>query len=155
MSTTLQGLGFAPLGTSPLGWGKPAASDPQTASKSGYGAVSSVSFDPHTADVEIDAYGSEESMTDAQQRVYFCLKTIRGTRTAFPDFGLQAPRKILDDMQTEIYELVRVALAPVLDDGSITLDAVRVETIKNTVCAAVIWTDTRRQKQYPSNVPLG
>jgi hypothetical protein len=104
--------------------------------------------------VVIDAYGSEEVMSDVQQRVYMCLRTIRGSRTSFQDFGLQTPRKILDDMQAEVYELVRVALAPVLADGSATLDTVQTETIKTTVCAAVTWTDVKRQKQYSSTVPL-
>jgi hypothetical protein len=119
------------------------------------GAVSSTEFDPRTGDVVLDANGSETGMSDTAQRVYFCLKTIRGSRISTQEFGLTPPASANDTIQPEVYEFVRVALQPVITDRSVRLDSVDVEVNGTSVYALVTWTDLRRRTQHTSTAPIG
>lgn len=151
------GAGLSTAGTSPAGLGTPTANTQLVGS--GYqvsegGCVSSVLIEYGTKDYVFDDYGNEKPMSDAAQRVYILISTSVNSRTGWPDFGLKPPKYINGNMQRDVERRVRTALKPVLDDGTITVDAVEVETEGNKVVCVVRWTDRRRQESRDTRVPL-
>jgi len=152
------GFGFAPAGMSPAGIGLPVSS-PALVAK-GYqtsttGAVSSVNIDPKTLDQTVDANGSDEGMSDTAQRVYFCLRTLQGAISNLPGFGLEHPKAASPDILPAVREMVRVAMAPVLDDGSATLDDVQIEVAGTSVFSLIKWTDVKRAKKLDTRARIG
>ena len=146
---TISGVG-SPIGYSGAGIGMPITSPALAAAgygKSTTGAVSSVNIDNETHDYTFDVYGSEEGMSDTGQRVFLCLSTLRGSRLSFQAFGFKRPTKVSANIQNEVYELVRVAMAPVLDDGSAELLNVAVTTDVTRVYALVEWMDVARSQK--------
>lgn len=151
------GAGLATAGTSPAGLGTPTANTQLTGN--GYqvsegGCVSSVLIEYGTKDYVYDDYGNEKPMSDAAQRVYILMRTSVDSRTGWPNFGLRPPTHINGNIQRDVQRRVRTALKPVLDDGTITLDSVDVETEGNQVVCVVWWTDRRRQESRDTRVPL-
>lgn len=119
-------------------------------------SVSSVEVDPSTRDVVVGSDGNEDGMTDAAQRVYFLTRTTLGSRANFPDDGMERP-KGLDSSSTQrfVEAAFRKALKPVLDDGTIRIESVTIET-DGTVCyAEVKWIDLRTQAPGMTRQPLG
>lgn len=140
------GFGFSPAGSSPAGTGLPVSSAALVDagfSQSTTGAVSSVAINPETRDFDVDAMGSEEGMSDTAQRVFLCMRTMRGERVSFASFGFAAPKRITADVQREVAEAVRVAMLPVTSDGSATLVDVAVEVEGTRVFALITWRDER------------
>jgi len=153
---TTIGVG-SPFGTSPAGIGMPVTSP--ALAKAGYGlsttgAVSSVNIDCETHDYTFDVNGSEEGMSDTAQRVFLCLSTLKGSRLSFQTFGFSRPTKITDKVNNEVYELVRVAMKPVTDDGSAVLKRVQTTTEGTRVYALVEWEDTRTGITQPTKAAL-
>ncbi|MFA4900976.1 MAG: hypothetical protein WC563_15765 [Brevundimonas sp.] len=144
MSTTLAGLGFAPLGMAPCGLGSPASSDALTAAIGAYGALSSIAIDPLSRDYLLDVNGQEYAMGSSAQRVWMCLATLKGSRRNALQWGLGAPSHITESIVNDTREAVRLALLPCTSDGSVELIDVVVETdpVRPTVLyAGVTWRD--------------
>jgi hypothetical protein len=155
------GAGLAPFGTAPAGVGLPVSSPALAAAGYGLsttGAVSSIEIDPVTRDTVFDAYGSETGMADTAQRVWMLCETVQGSRANYPTSGLAKPLKAGgDDLVLVVEGLFRQALAPVVDDGSITIDSVTVETdpLRPTyVYALVEWTELRTNSKQTTKAPL-
>ena len=152
------GFGFDKAGVAPAGLGTPVPCLSLTYygyQVSSTGAVSSLQIDPSTRDYVFDEKGSELGMNDTEQRVWCCLQTMAQSRVGYADEGLKLPKAIGENIKTEIEEAVRVALKPVLDDGSITLLSVVVESENTKVLAAVTWRDTRTSRETVTRTPLG
>lgn len=153
------GCGTSAHGTSPMGFGAPTVSGvlaPEGSGRTVTGAVAAVEIDPITRDFVVDSTtGSESSMPATDQRVYLCLATLKGTRTSYESEGLATPQAINGDMTNQVQELVRLAMAPVLNDGSATLDTVIVESDNNRLFAAVTWTDVATGIQQPTRQQIG
>lgn len=151
------GFGFDKAGQAPAGLGTPIEGLSVTYTGFGAsttGAVSSLKIDPVTRDYVFDEKGTEQGMNDSEQRVWCCLQTMAQSRVGFPNDGLALPKAIGDNIRTEIEEAIRVALRPVLDDGSITLASVEVEAVGTKVFAAVKWRDTRTSTEVITRTPL-
>lgn len=143
----MPGFGFSPAGTSPAGVGLPVTSPALVDagfSQSTTGAVSSLNIDSESRDFTVDSLGSEEGMSDTAQRVFLCMRTLRGIRPTFANFGFKGPPKITDDVRTQVKEAVRLALQPVLTDGSAELQSVETESEGTRIFALIKWRDTRR-----------
>lgn len=151
------GFGLSTCGIAPAGLGSPAKNLRLVApgyTQSLAGGVSSVMIDQRTRDYVYDAYGNETGMSDTAQRVFMCLKTVAGSRVGFQTFGLSVPKTIDSRLQSVIEQNVRLALAPVLDDGSITLDKVDATSTGTTAIAVVWWTDSRTRTSQTTRTPL-
>lgn len=151
------GFGFSPAGSSPAGVGLPVSSPALVDagfSQSTTGAVSSIKIDPDTRDFAVDAMGSEEGMSDTAQRVWLCIRNLRGSRMSSPTFGFKAPPKITNDVRKEVHEAVRLAMLPVTSDGSVSIEGVEVETQGTRIFALVTWRDMRRNKQDSTRAGL-
>jgi hypothetical protein len=104
-----EGLGFGMMsaGTAPAGLGTPAtvAVSPAVSAGSRY-------INPVTRDYQI-AYdtGQQAQMPPARQRVLLALTTLKGSSTAAPLFGLEAPRKMGNRFVASMQGAVRAALA--------------------------------------------
>lgn len=154
---TITGAGLYPVGLTPAGLGLPESGPALSGySTSTTGAVSSVEYDSSGEPV-LDAYDQEKPMSDTGQRVAFCLRIVRGSRTSFQDFGRGMPTKVTDNAQSEVAEAIRYALLPVTSDGSATLISVEVEKDANRptqVFAKVVWRDNRNRTEYNNRVVL-
>lgn len=157
----MSGLGLSPLGTSPAGIGSQVANGPLYQStawqKSTTGAVSSVQIDPRTRDVVHDAQGSEQGMSDAAQRVWMLCQTTQGSRANWPKDGFARPESIGGDFARLTEDAFRNALAPMILDGTITIDSFTIEIDPATPTrgyALVTWTDRRTNRQEPTRTPL-
>lgn len=151
------GAGLDPAGTSPGGVGVPVTNYDLVGpryTESTIGTVSSASIDPFTKDFKFDANGTEEPMGDTDQRIYLCMRTISGSRVGFQDFGLTKPLSARADSQNEVYELVRQAMAPVLDDGSAALLSVSTEVDGTRLYALVVWKDLKKALSTPQTTRL-
>lgn len=146
------GAGIDPAGISPGGVGVPVTNYPLVGprySESTIGTVSSASIDPLSRDFVFDDNGTEEAMGDTEQRVYLCVRTMAGSRIGFQTFGLNKPMSARSDGQNEVYEVVRQAMAPVLDDGSVELLSVEIEVDRTIVYALVVWKDLKKASSAP------
>lgn len=137
------GIGIAPSGTSPAGVGAPVTTGPLA--KTGWqmsstGAVSSVEIDPNTKDYVFDpTTGSEEGMGDIEQRVWLLCQTRRGSRTNYQDSGLATPRRITPNLKQQVEAEFKLALAPAIEDGSILIKSIEVESLGTQAFALVRW----------------
>lgn len=156
------GLGLSPLGTSPAGIGSSTPSGPLYQAtkwqKSTTGAVSSVEIDPVTRDVVHDANGSENGMSDAAQRVWMLCEMTQGSRANWPRDGFARPEKIDSaGFSRDVEDSFRNALAPMVLDGTITIDSFTIEIDPTTPTrgyALVKWTDRRTSRQEKTRTPL-
>ena len=145
-------------GTSPAGLGSP-STNTQLVSP-GYqvsagGCVSSVNIEYGTRDYTYDDYGNETGMSDTGQRIYVCIRTTKGARLNFQDFGLETPGTIdTGRVQRQVERFVRAACRPVTSDGSATIETVEVETEGTKILAVVRWFDNRRQTTETTRAPL-
>jgi len=147
-------FGFQAIGKT-VGAGLPAPTTGTDRWEPGTGAHSSLKIDALDRDFELDDYGNKKGMDDVQQRVYLCLRTLADTRKNFPDFGLRLPKKIQSEqIQPQIKEAVRIALKPVIDDGSVTLETVEIKATGTMVEAIIYWHNNRTKKQYATPIPL-
>lgn len=118
-------------------------------------AVSSVEIDPLTKDVVVGSDGNEEGMTDSAQRVYILTRNTLGSRANFPEEGLEKPKGLDSSTERFVDSAFRRALQPVLDDGTIRIESITVET-EGTVCyAEVRWVDLKTQIPGTTRQPLG
>jgi hypothetical protein len=145
------GIGKMAIGlSSGLGVTLPSTSPARARPATGYtvgGCVSSAKIDGLERDFVVDDYGNEEPMDDVEQRVFLCLRTSRDSRKNWPQFGLSLPDKIQPaTVVTDITERVRQALAPVISDGSITLQTVEVTIVGTNGIYAQIWYRNNRSK---------
>ena len=101
------GLGTSAVGTSPLGFGEPLTSErvpTQTSEFSRY-------INPATGQYEIDGDTLQiKSMPGVRQRMLLRLKTLRGSSTSLPMFGVQLPSKINAQFAQRMRSAVRAAL---------------------------------------------
>lgn len=157
----MTGAGLSPFGTAPAGVGLPVTSPALVAA--GYqmsttGAVSSVKIDQVSKDVCLDANGSELGMSDQDQRVYMLCTTFVGSRANFQRDGLGRPDAAGGvDLQLQVENLYRAALAPAINDGSIRLDSVTIEldhTKPNIVYAQAYWFDLTTGTSHTTKTPL-
>jgi phage baseplate assembly protein W len=146
------GVGFDSTGLAPAGLGTPTQNlDLATLGyqKSTTGCVSSLNV-ARDGDYSYDDNGNEEGMSDTAQRVMLCLKTTAGSRVEYQDFGLRIPETTAGSVEAA----VRLALAPVLDDNSVTLDSVESTTSGTGAQVIVWWTDQRTRKQRSTPLPM-
>lgn len=151
------GLGFDALGESPAGLGTPTQNSALAVlgyQRSTTGAVSSVQVTGRERDYAYDDNGNEVGMGDTAQRVFLCIKTTAGSRIEYPESGLSIPETINGNMGPIMTERVRRAMAPVLDDGSVSLDNVDVTADGTMLVCVVTWTDLRTLKQRQERLPL-
>lgn len=151
------GAGLSPAGLAPAGIGLPDTSHSLAATgygKSTTGAVSSIKLDYRTLDSVHDAWGNETGISDTEQRVALCLRTVRGSRLSFLASGFAPPTKVTDQVRREVQEAVRLALLPVTSDGSAALVAVTVEPHATSVWALVTWRDNRRSTETTTRATL-
>jgi hypothetical protein len=81
-------------------------------------------------------------MDDASQRVYCLLKR-----------EFEAP-PTMANLSDELRIRIASALKPAIDDGTITLDAVDVDSDVTKALAVVWWTNRRTSVTQMTNVPL-
>ena len=154
----ITGAGQASAGVTPYGIGDPEENTQLVGpgyEQSEGGCVSSVLIEWGTKDFVYDDYGNEKPMTDTGQRVYVCMRTTKGARVNFQDFGLETPKTIVGSrIQREVERFVRAACKPVTDDGSATITDVEVDSEDNKVIAVIRWTDNRRQTTETTRAAL-
>lgn len=129
-------------GTGPAGLSTPAevAVSPLPSAGSRY-------INPSSGDYQIDAAtGQFAQMPPTRQRVLLALKTVFGSSTAAPDFGLRAPRKIGRNYVAQTKQEVRAALRHLtLENAPVILitaiDVVRIGSSR--VVATVSYVDLK------------
>lgn len=131
MATTVLGFGFAPLGTSPAGFGVPASSDAPGVPAIGTGRY----IDPTTRDFAMDtttpgATGSLRRMKTVPQLVYLAILTELDS-SAVRNLGRTAlPRLITTRTREELLASAQRALASLITQGLVEL-----VDVTNTVVA--------------------
>lgn len=98
-----------------------------------------------TRDYVYDDYGNEVAMSDTGQRMYMCMRMLKGSRVNFPNDGFEPPTHITSQIQRDVELRVRMACKPVTNDGSATITSVEVQTEGTKVVAVARWTDNKRQ----------
>lgn len=147
-------LGFQAIGKS-VGIGLPIKTTGTARVQPGTTQHSSFLITPYDRDFELDDYGNKKGMDDTRQRVLLCIRTLANTRKNFPDFGLTLPKKIqTGQLKQQIQEAVRKAMRPVIEDGSVTLESVEVDSKDTTVYALIWWHNNRTKESQSESVPL-
>jgi hypothetical protein len=120
----MAGFGTAPMGTSGAGLGVPvAAADPPD------GPAGARFINPASGDYEQDSDTRQlKQMPIERQQVMLALRTILGSSSALPTFGVKAPRKMGDTFAAEMTAAVKVALHHLTDvQKVISIDSITVE----------------------------
>lgn len=136
ITTPSAGAGTMAAGTGPAGLYSPAtvAGSPSLSAGSRY-------VNPSSGDFEIDsATGQFAQMPPTRQRVLLALKTVVGSATAAPDFGLRAPRKIGRNYVAQTRQEVRSALRHLTSENSpvIRIQAIDVVRIGSSHLVATV-----------------
>lgn len=133
------GLGTSPAGAFPAGYGYPTqAAEPSQSNRY------TRAIDVATGDYSIDtATGGFARTTPTRQRVLLALATVAGSSTVQPLWGVGRPPKMGPQFESEVEASVRLALKPMVDDGSVTILSVTVERgASSRARATVRWRDT-------------
>lgn len=121
----MPGLGTAPLGQFPLGFGTPDESTDLAAALH----RGSRFIDPKTLDYAVDsATGTWKVSTPAQQALQLKLGAERGSGSALPQYGIPMPETMTDSTLREITQSIRTAMAAEIADKVLTIDDVRLTT---------------------------
>lgn len=104
------GFGTDPLGTSPFGIGTPVAAQPLPE-----GPAGSRYLDPLVGDYRVGQLGQLGQMPPVRQRVLLALRTLRGSSTVLPGFGLVLPRKLDEKAEANVRNAVLAALRRMTD----------------------------------------
>lgn len=117
----MAGLGSASFGAFPFGLGTPVeAAIPPT------GFPGSRYINPGSGDYEVDAdSGQLAQMPGTRQRVLLALKTLKGSSSVLPEFGILLPRKIDQAIDLRVRDAVRVALSHLTDVDKV----IRIESV--------------------------
>lgn len=142
------GIGRTSAGTGPFGLGTPVAVPAATTNvlKDALGVPQGSRYiNPVTRDYAYDTDGNAVGMNSVQQRVQLAVSTDRGTSTA-RDLGnrLKTIQRITDGFSKEVDTMVRECVADLLADGSITIEAIRVERLSGLSSGAFVrmkWRD--------------
>lgn len=118
----MAGLGLAPVGFFPFGFGSPVSVDdpPDAPDQARF-------VDFLTGDYVVGDDGELERMPITRQRVLLSLATVRGSSTALPAFGVTLPKIIGSNDDALVRQAVERALRPLIDEGSIVLNLVEVD----------------------------
>lgn len=153
------GLGRAPLGTSPYGFGTPDAAPvlggaPLVRPADG-GRPGSRSIDPATGQYVYGADGRIEGMSDMQQMVYLAVKTDAGSAW---DPSLGDDRSQLRDVTVNFAQRreasLRTALAHLTGPGLITILSVDVVRVgESRVDTTLRWKDLTTGNEHDLRVP--
>ncbi len=103
-------------------------------------------------DYKRDADGLLVVGTYTQQRVLIALTTLLGSMPSAPEIGSIAPGLERDDGRLELTVLrdTERALKPMIDDKSISLDAVEVSVEDGVLTRTITWTDLSTGQQFPT-----
>ncbi len=119
----MSGFGTVPFGTGPAG-----LSVPITANAPASGPAGVRWINPASGDYEQDSVsGQLKQMPALRQQVLLALRTVYGSSTALPKFGVKAPRKMGDSFELEMRSAVRSALTHLTTPGLMRIDAIKVE----------------------------
>lgn len=119
----MAGFGTLGFGSGPLGLGTPI-----TAEAPPDGPAGCKFINPATGDFEQDADTHQlKQMPAARQAVLLALRTLQGSSSAIPGFGVRMPRKMGDTFEAEAKSAITTALAHLTGSGRIRLDGVKVE----------------------------
>jgi hypothetical protein len=148
MATNNLGLGAAPLGVTPMGFGAPATATSlcNNILEDNYSVKKDARYiDPLTKDYKIDVNGVTEGMSSVAQQVYLALVSYRNS-TSVPGLGSS-----LSDIKTYnkntitslVTDKVKQALKTLIDSKTISLGSVSVLQFPNKVAlqVTVSWTD--------------
>ncbi len=107
----MPGFGSAPFGSSGVGLGVPVNStDPPD------GAAGCRYINPRTGDYEVDEDTRQlKQMPATRQKVLLALKTLYGSSSILPTWGIQAPKKMGDTFEADMQAAVRAALRTLTD----------------------------------------
>lgn len=132
------GIGQAAMGSTSIGSGAP--SDPPDVPE---GITDGIRYrDWTTLDYKIDPNTLHQRQTTrVRQQVMWVLQTELGSSMAAPDDGITIPRKGTGQTASEVSSSIRSALRWLVTGGSITLDAVRVETGGQRIAVYVDYTN--------------
>lgn len=137
----MAGFGTMALGSGPFGYGTPvSATEPPTANTAGVRFLN-----PQTGDFEQNSDTRNwKQMPRSRQKVLLALKTVRGSSSALPEFGIAAPKKMGDQFEAQMRDAVRVALAHLTDvQKVIRIDDIIVEKgAGGRSRTTVVYTDT-------------
>lgn len=102
-------------------------------------------LDPLTGDYVIGSDGELSKMPSTRQRVMLICTTKLGSAAAATQMGIQLPSKIGDGFEEQAETAIRTGLQPLVDDGSLTLDAVSADRTSVTGRArlTIEYTDLR------------
>lgn len=136
MPTDRIGFGASPLGVGPYGLGTNAVTVENggainvAANGKQYGSPF-LSIDPATKGQYVfDEFGRKTGEQDVRHMVKLCLATVRGTCVVPIGHKFREVRKVTDAFPQEQRVRVEEALAPVIERGFITLDAVIVDPLQ-------------------------
>ena len=144
------GIGQAAMGSSQMGSGSP--TDPADVPE---GITTGVRYrDFVTRDYQIDPDTLHVRQTSRiQQIVMWVLQTELGSSTAAPNEGITIPRKGTGRTASQIELSIRSALRWLVGAGSITIDAVRVQTGGQRVAAYIDYTNHETGEQEEAQYP--
>lgn len=128
----------SPFAVPPFGAGTPAeAPAPPERSPSGARFI-----DGATGDYARGDDGEYLRMPATRQRVLLALTTLQDSSTVMPDEGLRMPRKIGDGFEHQARNAIKAALAPLVSEGAIHIDAIAFDRERpGRVGATVVYTD--------------
>lgn len=116
----MAGFGTMACGQGPFGLGTPVSAEAPPD-----GPAGSRFINPASGDYEIDADTRQlKQMPPTRQAVLLALKTVRGSSSALPQFGVRWPRKMGDTFEAECRSAVAAALSHLTSTNRIRIDSV-------------------------------
>lgn len=151
-----KGIGFARIGTTPVGYGEPATDLSTRAAiytKSDGTAGKVRLIDPATRDYVVDDDGIFIGGDALSQRVYLALVTIKGS-SVLDNLGQEFSKIRVSNENTELVmeDLVRAALSDLINEGSIDLVSTSVVIANSRATVAVKWRDRSTEELRQTNV---
>lgn len=141
---------FSPIGKAPVGR---LYAEEISSPVSDTGTNTSTRIDANTNDYDV-SNGNELGWTDAQQRVFWLLKTTLGSVAADQTIGMKLPQKLGPNIDAEVSAAVKLALKPVIDDKTVKLVSVMTEVVSTRLFAVVNWLDLKRTNPQTTRVEL-
>lgn len=140
------GIGLAPMGSSPLGYGSPSQTNSTTAKlylASDGTRRNAASIDTVTGDFQRDpTTGIHLGMDGVQQQVYLALRTLKGSSIVL-NLGLSFKMTTLSETTArKVEESVRSALSDLVTRQLVRVDKVTAERVKITGLLVIVnWTN--------------
>jgi len=154
------GIGFAPLGSTPIGFGAPSKLNSTTAKLylgTDGARKNAAAIDAVTGDALRDATtGMHRGMDSVQQQVYLALRTMKGSSSVL-SLGIAFRATTISETTTrKIEEAVRAALAGLVLRQLVRIVSIKSERVKMTgVSVTVTWTNLTNNETNVSRLDNG